>query len=90
MAIKPESASDDFVTVQEAARMRGVSRSRIHQWIQEARLRKEERYGRTVVSLSEVMNLEKLKVGRPPQTKSEETESTVNKNTPSAKNSSKK
>ena len=58
---------DDMVTVQEAANQRGVSRSRIHQWISEGRLNKEERYGRTVVSLSEVMLVEGLKRGPKPR-----------------------
>lgn len=54
---------DDMVTVQEAATLKGVSRARVHQWITDGRLQKEVRYGRTVVSLSEVMTLEELKRG---------------------------
>ena len=60
---KDIAQTDDMVTVTDAAKHRGVSRTRIHQWIGEGRLKKEERYGRTVVSLAEVMALEELKRG---------------------------
>jgi len=63
MKEKKLAQTDDMVTVQDAAKHKGVSRARVHQWISEGRLRKEERYGRTVVSLAEVMALEGLKRG---------------------------
>lgn len=66
MSKKKGKAPDDMITVQEAAKRKGVSRSRIHQWISEGRLAKEERYGRTVVSEAEVMALQELKRGPKP------------------------
>lgn len=63
MKKKEADKTDDMVTVQDAANQKGVSRARVHQWISEGRLNKEQRYGRTVVSLSEVMALEELKRG---------------------------
>ncbi|HEX8459376.1 MAG TPA: hypothetical protein VF656_18940 [Pyrinomonadaceae bacterium] len=56
---------DEFITINDAAELRGVSKARIHQWIGEGRLRKETRYGRVVVWRSEVMELESLPRGRP-------------------------
>lgn len=62
---------EELITVQEAATLKGVSKTRIHQWINEGRLKKEVRYGRSVVSKSEVMSIEPLPGGRPRKIKSE-------------------
>ena len=66
MTSKNRGKVDDMITVQEAAALKGVSRSRIHQWISEGRLSKEERYGRTVVSQAEVLSLQEQKRGPKP------------------------
>lgn len=55
----------ELITVQEAAELRGVSKTRIHQWLNDGRLRKEVRFGRTVVYRDEVLAVEQLKGGRP-------------------------
>ncbi len=54
-----------MVTVQEAAREKGVSDSRIYQWLGEGRLKRHQQFGRVVVDLTEVMALEELKRGWP-------------------------
>lgn len=54
-----------MVTVQDAAREKGVSDSRIYQWIGEGRLRSGKQLGRVVVDLREVLALEHLKRGWP-------------------------
>ena len=59
--------TDDFVTVAEAARLRGVSKARIRQWIKEGRLGRIEKYGRVLVKRREVETLKALAVGRPPK-----------------------
>lgn len=54
-----------MVTVQEAAIKKGVTPSRIYQWIGEGRLTADEVYGRKLVDLKAVMNLKELKRGKP-------------------------
>lgn len=54
-----------LVTVQEAAEIRGVSRTRIYQWIDEGRLVKHEMYGRTLVNREELEKIELLTGGWP-------------------------
>jgi len=56
---------DALITIQEAAKLRGVTRTRIYQWIEEGRLRKEVRFGRSVVYRDEVLAIEALPGGRP-------------------------
>lgn len=62
---KEKPAEDELVTIQEAATLRGVTRTRIYQWVSEGRLRKEEKYGRSVVYRDEVLAIEALPSGRP-------------------------
>jgi excisionase family DNA binding protein len=62
---KEKPAEDELVTIQEAATLRGVTRTRIYQWVNEGRLRKEEKYGRSLVYRSEVLAIEALPGGRP-------------------------
>lgn len=63
---KKNAGSDDMLmTIQEAAKLRGVTRTRIYQWIEEGRLRKEVRFGRSVVYRDEVLAIEALPGGRP-------------------------
>lgn len=57
--------ADDLLTVPEAASERGVSRARIYQWINEERLTKYEKYGRTLVSLKELHEIEARQGGWP-------------------------
>lgn len=66
-AVKKKSVEADWITVNEAAEIRGVTKSRVHQWISDGRLTREWRYGRAVVSRSEVLALEHLPKGRPPK-----------------------
>ncbi len=54
-----------LMTIQDAAKLRGVTRTRIYQWIDEGRLRKETRFGRSVVYRDEVLAIEALPGGRP-------------------------
>lgn len=53
----------DLVTVTEAAQLRGVSRSAIHELIQRGRLRSKKMFGRVLLSKSEVKSFEKVKPG---------------------------
>lgn len=53
----------DFVTVTEAAELRGVSRAAIHALIQRGRLRSENVLGRILLYKSEVIAFEKNKPG---------------------------
>lgn len=54
---------DDFVTVTEAANMRGVSRAAIHELVQRGRLRSKRMFGRILLYRSEVESFEKGKPG---------------------------
>lgn len=54
----------DFVTVTEAATMRGVSRAAIHELVQRGRLRSVKMFGRVLLYRSEVEAFEKEKPGR--------------------------
>jgi excisionase family DNA binding protein len=58
---------EDWVTVNEAAELRGVSKSRIHQLISQGRLNREWKFGRAVLRRSEILELEELPRGRPPK-----------------------
>lgn len=62
---------DDLISVQEAARVRGVSTASIFQLIQRGRLRAEKLLGRTLVYRSEVEDFERQKPGVKPKTESE-------------------
>ncbi len=57
---------EDFVTVTEAAKLRGVSRAAIHALIQRGRLRSENVLGRILLYKSEVLAFEKNKPGPKP------------------------
>jgi excisionase family DNA binding protein len=56
---------EDLITVREAAKLRGVSRARIHQWLQGGRLTRYEKYEKILVSKSELLAIEALPAGRP-------------------------
>ena len=64
---KKKQDEDDLITVQEAAKLRGVSRARVHQWIKAGRLKTETKYGRVLIHRTELMSLESLPRGRPPK-----------------------
>ena len=50
----------DMLTVQEAAKLKGVTDARIYQWIADGRLTKhtDERFGRTLINREELESLE--------------------------------
>ena len=62
---KTSGANDmsDFVTVTEAASMRGVSRAAMHELVQRGRLRSIRMFGRVLLYRSEVEAFEKDKPG---------------------------
>lgn len=57
---------NEFVTVAEAADLRGVSRAAIHELVQRGRLRSERMLGRVLLYKSEVESFEKGKPGPKP------------------------
>ena len=57
---------NEFVTVTEAAELRGVSRAAIHELVQRGRLRSERMLGRVLLYKSEVEAFEKGKPGPKP------------------------
>jgi hypothetical protein len=62
---------EDWITQSEAANLRGISVQVINNWVRRGRVRTKERYGKTLVSRSEVLafNPEENKGGRPPKPK---------------------
>ena len=58
---------NDLITVEEAAAIRGVSRSAIWDLIHRKRIRRIDRFGRTLLSRSEVSAYVPGKAGRPPK-----------------------
>ena len=69
LAQKPDV--DDLISVQEAARLRGVSAASIFQLIARGRLRSERLIGRTLVYRSEIEDFEPQKPGVKPKTKND-------------------
>lgn len=71
MKKKPKKALEvsKMLTVSEAAVRKKVTRSRIHQWINDGRLTKhvDARFGRTLIDSAELDALEYLRRGRPPK-----------------------
>jgi excisionase family DNA binding protein len=57
---------NDFVTVAEAAELRGVSRAAIHELVQRGRLRSERMLGRVLLYRNEIEAFEKDKPGPKP------------------------
>lgn len=55
--------ASDYVTVTEAAQLRGVSRAAIHELIQRGRLKSENMFGRVLLYRSEVEAFERGKPG---------------------------
>jgi len=53
----------DLITIAEAARLRGVSRSAISELVRRGRLRSIEMFGRVLVYRSEVESFQKQKPG---------------------------
>lgn len=56
----------DFVTVTEAAQLRGVSRAAIHELVQRGRLRSKKVFGRVLLYREEVETFERVKPGPKP------------------------
>lgn len=59
----------DLITIAEAARLRGVSRSAISELVRRGRLRSVEMFGRVLIYRSEVEGFQKQKPG--PKTEAE-------------------
>lgn len=59
----------DLITIAEAARLRGVSRSAISELVRRGRLRSVDMFGRVLVYRSEVEGFQKQKPG--PKTEAE-------------------
>jgi hypothetical protein len=58
----------DWVTQKEAADARGVALNVVNNWVGRGRLTKtKEAFGKVLVSLSEVLNYEPSKGGKPPK-----------------------
>jgi excisionase family DNA binding protein len=69
---KPQRTGEDvgdLITIAEAARLRGVSRSAVSELVRRGRLRSIEMFGRVLVYRSEVENFQKQKPG--PKTETE-------------------
>jgi excisionase family DNA binding protein len=66
-------APDDLITQSEAAQLKGADISTVGQWVRRGRIRSFEKYGRRLVSRSEVeaYNPQNNKGGRPPKAKTE-------------------
>jgi excisionase family DNA binding protein len=60
---KLENLMEQFVTVNEAAKLRGVSRAAIHALIKRERLRSFEIFGRVLLYRREVEGFKKEKTG---------------------------
>lgn len=58
-----EKTMQEFVTVSEAAKLRGVTRAAIHALIKRGRLRSVDMFGRMLLYRSEVLSFEKDKPG---------------------------
>ena len=66
---KESDKMTDFVTLTEAAEMRGVSRQAIHKLVKLGRLRSREMFGRVLIYRSDVENFEPEPPGRKPAAK---------------------
>jgi excisionase family DNA binding protein len=55
---KGEEMPDDLITITEAAELKGVSISTISHAVRRGRITRYEKYGKTLVSRSEVVNYE--------------------------------
>jgi hypothetical protein len=62
-----EAVPDDLITQTEAADLRGVDLGAVNQWVRRGRVRSFEKYGRRLVSRSEVLSYDPgaHKGGRP-------------------------
>ena len=58
----------DLITQVEAAELRGLDLQVVNNWVRRGRIRSFERYGKTLVSRSEVLSYEPASAGRPPKT----------------------
>jgi len=57
----------EMLTVQEAAKRKGVTDARVYQWLADGRLTRHERYGRTLVDVSELDSLTEMRRGPKPK-----------------------
>jgi hypothetical protein len=74
---KDEKEVDDLITLSEAASLRGTSVSAVSHLVRRQRLASIERYGKVLVSRSEVQGYKPSKGGRPPNPKASGTEGRV-------------
>ncbi len=52
-----------MITVQDAAKRRGVTDARVYQWLSEGRLTRHEKFGRVLVDAGELDSLTELPRG---------------------------
>ncbi len=62
-------AAEDLITLAEAATLRGVSKSAIHELVKRGRLQSVNRYGRVLVIREEVAQFVPDRPGRKPKKK---------------------
>jgi predicted site-specific integrase-resolvase len=60
---------EDWITQSEAAELRDLTVQVINNWVRRGRIRTTERYGKILVSRSDVLAYEPGKGGRPPKAK---------------------
>ena len=60
---KKKSEGSEMITVQDAAKRRGVTDARVYQWLAEGRLTRHERFGRVLVDAGELDSLAELPRG---------------------------
>lgn len=81
---------EDLITQSEAADISGRSVAALNDLVRRGRLRSFTRYGRNLVSRSDVLGFEPSKGGRPPASKVEATNGQVTKKSVPKKSESKK
>jgi hypothetical protein len=60
---KKKVEGSEMITVQDAAKRKGVTDARVYQWLSEGRLTRHERFGRVVVDSGELDALAALPRG---------------------------
>jgi excisionase family DNA binding protein len=80
--VKDSFDAQDWISMAEAARLRGVSRNAIANLVRRNKLKSYEIGGRKLVSASEVSAFQPQPIGRPPKKKSAKKAAKQAKNTP--------
>jgi excisionase family DNA binding protein len=60
---KKKAGASEMITVQDAAKRKGVSDARVYQWLADGRLTRHEKFGRVVVDVGELDSLTEQKRG---------------------------